>query len=322
MDAPVKNEAGLADAGAPPVAGDARAVDHDSTASAASAAHGATAKDLDLDSGDARAARGDMAVGRSAAGSAPLATDNVAVSVGARQLVSGLTVSFAPGEFVAVLGRNGCGKTLTLHTLAGLRTPAAGTVFLDGAAVDRSDRRAVARKLGLLAQDLDEGFVTTALETVLIGRHPHLKFWQWESAQDGELARKALAAMELGDFAARRTDTMSGGEQRRVAIAALLAQAPGVYLLDEPTNHLDPHHQLAVLELFRGLVRGGSTVIATLHDPTLAARFADRALLLFGDGRWSMGAATEVITAESLSSLYLTPMLEVRQDGRRIFVTA
>jgi iron complex transport system ATP-binding protein len=188
--------------------------------------------------------------------------------------------------------------------------------------MDQLDRRAVARRLGLLAQDLDDGFVTTAMETVLIGRHPHLKFWQWESAQDGELARKALAAMDLEDFAERRTDTMSGGEQRRTAIAALLAQAPGVYLLDEPTNHLDPHHQLAVLELFRQLARGGSTVIATLHDPTLAARFADRALLLFGDGRWSMGAASEVIAAENLSSLYLTPMIEVRQDGRRIFVPA
>ena len=270
--------------------------------------------------GNAAAAGGPAESGVTA--SAPLAAQDVAVSVASRQLVSGLTVSFAPGEFVAVLGRNGCGKTLTLHTLAGLRKPAAGTVLLGGSAVERQDRRAVARRLGLLAQDLDEGFVTTAMETVLIGRHPHLKFWQWENAQDGELARKALTAVDLADFADRRTDTMSGGEQRRVAIAALLAQAPAVYLLDEPTNHLDPHHQLAVLELFRELTRGGSTVIATLHDPTLAARFADRALLLFGDGRWRVGAASEAIAAESLSSLYLTPMIEVRQDGRRIFVPA
>jgi iron complex transport system ATP-binding protein len=253
---------------------------------------------------------------------APLATKDVGVSVGGRRLVSGLTVGFEAGEFVAVLGRNGCGKTLTLHTLAGLREPDSGVVLLDGNTVDHLEPRAVARRLGLLAQDLDDGFVTTAMETVLIGRHPHLKFWQWESVEDGELARKALAAMDLGDFGERRTDTMSGGEQRRVAIAALLAQAPGVYLLDEPTNHLDPHHQLAVLELFRELARKGSTVIATLHDPTLAARFADRALLLFGDGRWNLGAASEAISAESLSGLYLTPMIEVRQDGRRIFVSA
>ncbi len=93
---------------------------------------------------------------------APLATNDVAVDVGTRELVSNLTVSFAPGEFVAVLGRNGCGKTLTLHTLAGLRKPASGTVLLDGIPVDQRDKRHVARRLGLLAQDLDEGFVTTA----------------------------------------------------------------------------------------------------------------------------------------------------------------
>jgi iron complex transport system ATP-binding protein len=252
--------------------------------------------------------------------SAPLAARNVSVRIGARELVNNLTVDFSTGEFVAVLGRNGCGKTLTLHTLAGLREPAVGTVLVDGLPVKQHNRRNVARRLGLLVQDLEDGFVTTSLETVLIGRHPHLKFWQWETEEDARLARDALAAVDLADFAARRTDTLSGGEQRRVAIAALLAQAPGVFLLDEPTNHLDPHHQLAVLSLFRELAQRGSTVIATLHDPTLAARFADRALLLFGDGRWAAGPAQETIAADSLSALYLTPMVEVQQDNRRIFV--
>jgi iron complex transport system ATP-binding protein len=251
---------------------------------------------------------------------APLAAKEVAVGVGGRELVSNLTVSFAAGEFVAVLGRNGCGKTLTIHTLAGLREPASGTVLVDGLPMAQHSTRTVARRLGLLAQDPEDGFVTTALESVLIGRHPHLSFWQWETAEDGRLARDALASVDLAEFSARRTDTMSGGEQRRVAIAALLAQAPSVYLLDEPTNHLDPHHQLAVLSLFRELAARGCTVIATLHDPTLAARFADRALLLFGDGRWAAGPAGETIAADTLSSLYLTPMMEVRQEGRRIFI--
>jgi iron complex transport system ATP-binding protein len=250
----------------------------------------------------------------------PLATKNVAVKVGQRALVSNLTMDFAAGEFVAVLGRNGCGKTLTLHTLAGLRAPAVGTVLVDGRPLDQHNRRTVAQRLGLLAQDLEDGFVTTSMETVLVGRHPHLAFWQWETAEDGRLAHEALAAVDLVDFSERRTDTMSGGEQRRVAIAALLAQAPGVFLLDEPTNHLDPHHQLAVLDLFRGLARAGSTVIATLHDPTLAARFADRALLLFGDGKWATGPVGDTVHAENLSALYQTPMMEVRQDDRRIFV--
>jgi iron complex transport system ATP-binding protein len=160
------------------------------------------------------------------------------------------------------------------------------------------------------------------MESVLIGRHPHLSFWQWETANDARIARDALAAVDLADFATRRTDTLSGGERRRVAIAALLAQQPGIFLLDEPTNHLDPHHQLAVLSLFRQLADKGSTVIATLHDPTLAARFANRALLLFGDGRWTAGPTDATLSAETLSALYLTPIVEIRHDGRRIFMPA
>src|SRR5581483_8078472 len=151
----------------------------------------------------------------------------------------------------AVLGRNGCGKTLTLHTLAGLRAAATGTVLLDGVPLEQHNRRSAARRLGLLAQDIEDGFASTSLETVLIGRHPHLAFWQWESAADVAIAHKALATVDMADFASRRTDTLSGGELRRVAVAALLAQAPDICLLDEPTNHLDPHHQLAVLGLFR-----------------------------------------------------------------------
>ena len=253
---------------------------------------------------------------------AGLSAAAVSVRAGTRELVRGLAVQFAPGELIAILGRNGSGKTLTLHTLAGLREPSAGVVFLDGAPMAQLRRRAVALRLGLLPQDLEDAFVSTAIETVLIGRHPHLSLWQWESAEDEHLAREALRAVDLENFATRRTDTLSGGEQRRVAVAALLAQQPAIFLLDEPTNHLDPHHQLAILGLFRRLTDSGRTVITTLHDPTLAARFADRVLLLHGDGRWVLGPVATTLTAASLSELYVAPMIELGQDGRRVFVSA
>lgn len=251
-----------------------------------------------------------------------LAAAHLTVRAGARELVRELTVGFAPGEVVAILGRNGSGKTLTLHTLAGLRHAAGGEVLLDGTPLGGLKRRSVALRLGLLPQDIEDAFVTSAIETVLIGRHPHLKLWQWETAEDERLARAALAAVDLENFAARRTDSLSGGEQRRLAIAALLAQQPGIFLLDEPTNHLDPHHQLAVLGLFRRLADEGCTVVTTLHDPTLAARFADRALLLFGDGRWSLAPVASALTEAALSELYLAPMIELGRDGRRVFVSA
>jgi iron complex transport system ATP-binding protein len=244
------------------------------------------------------------------------------VSVGARRLVAGLSLEFVPGEFVAILGRNGTGKTLTLHTLLGLRKPQGGAVYLDGVAMEGLSRKTVALRLGLLAQDVEESFVTTALEAVLVGRNPHLKLWQWETAEDERIAHEALTAVDLEGFAGRRTDTLSGGELRRVAVAGLLAQEPAVFLLDEPSNHLDPAHQVGILGLFRELCTAGKTVIATLHDPTVAARYADRVVLLHGDGRWAAGAASELLTAEKLSELYLSPMLELEKEGRRVFVSA
>jgi len=254
--------------------------------------------------------------------SAALAARSLGIRAGERQLVTELSVEFRAGEFTAILGRNGCGKTLTLHTLAGLRRPQQGVVRLDGAPLDRVRRRAIAQRLGVLTQDLEESFSTTALESVLIGRHPHLAAWQWETAEDERLARAALAHVQMESFAARSTERLSGGERRRVAIASLLAQAPQVFLLDEPTNHLDPHHQIAVLDLFRAQANAGRTVIATLHDPTLAARFADRVILLFGDGRWLEGPTRATLTSGTLSEIYLTPIIEIDAPNRRVFVSA
>ncbi len=245
---------------------------------------------------------------------------DLTVSVSERTLVRQLSVDLNRGEFIAVLGRNGSGKTLTLHTLAGLRPPQSGLVRLDNTPLVQLSRRDIARHVGLLTQETEAQAGATVLQTVLLGRHPHLALWQWESAEDERLAREALRAVELADLELRHTETLSGGERQRMAIAALLTQQPDILLLDEPTNHLDPHHQLAVLQLFRAAADGGKTVVATMHDPTLAARFADRVLLLFGDGRWQYGAVAESLTPETLSELYLTAVSALQLGERSVFV--
>lgn len=252
---------------------------------------------------------------------ANLTVRGLTIRVGDRLLVRELDLEFRAGELVAILGRNGSGKTLTLHALAGLGAAASGRVLLNGTPLEHLGRRAIAREIGILTQDREEGLPSTVLESVLIGRNPHLKPLQWETAADQRIAAVCLERLDLGAFSERQLETLSGGEQRRVALAALLAQDPGIFLLDEPTNHLDPHHQTGVLELFRGLAGAGRTVIATLHDPTLAARFADRVLLLNGDGRWQAGATAEVLTVRALEELYLTPIVELRSQGRRAFLS-
>ena len=234
----------------------------------------------------------------------------------------GLSIEAQGGEFIAVLGRNGVGKTLTLHTLAGLRTPAAGSVLLEGRELAAWGGRERAQRLALLPQLIEDPFPATVLETALIGRHPHLPFWQWEDAADFACARAALAAVGLESLAARAVDSLSGGERRRLDIATLLAQDAAVCLLDEPTNHLDPRHRNEMLALFRARADAGRLVVAALHDPTLAARSADKALLLFGDGRWRFGEAATILSGANLSELYEVPVGELAWRGQRVFVSA
>jgi iron complex transport system ATP-binding protein len=249
-----------------------------------------------------------------------LACTQLTVEVAGRALVRDLELAIAGGTVTAILGCNGAGKTLTLHTLAGLRAPAHGGVTLDGDLLASWPRRALARKLGLLTQTTEDPFPSTVLDSVLVGRHPHIDFWRWESDADRAIARAALRAVALEDLAERDLDTLSGGERRRVALATLLAQNPDVFLLDEPINHLDPHHQLDVLKLLRAKAQAGRAVVMSLHDAGLAARFSDHALLLFGNGEWLSGPTAAVLTPETMTKLYGITVREIAWAGGRTFV--
>ncbi len=239
--------------------------------------------------------------------SALLETEALTITAGSRTLVRDLTFSVRAGSLVALLGPNGVGKTLTLHTLAGLRSPASGLVRLRGTDSGALGQRERALAVGLLLQEQDDPFPTTVLETALMGRHARLGLWQWETAEDHAAARAALAIMDLDGREQRLAGTLSGGERRRLGLATLLVQDPDVLLLDEPLNHLDPAHQFAVLAALGRLAAEGKVVIASLHDPALAARHFDTALLLHGDGRWQLGGVSSLLTGDRLADLYAVP---------------
>jgi len=247
---------------------------------------------------------------------------SLTVRVPGRELLRGLETTLRPGRVVALLGRNGAGKSSLLHVLAGLAEPAAGDVQLGGRALGEWPRRELARQLGLLTQTSEDPFPGTALETALVGRHPHIDFWQWESEADRAIARECLAAVDLAGLEERDVGTLSGGERRRLALATVLAQDPQLYLLDEPIQQLDPQHQLDVLRRLRSLADAGRTVVLSLHDPGLAVRFADDVLLLFGDGRWRYGAAADSLNEAAIAELYGIAVRELRWSGGRTFVPA
>lgn len=244
------------------------------------------------------------------------------MSVPGRCLVDALQLDLRRGELIAVLGQNGSGKTLTLMTLAGLRLPETGRVRLLDSDLFSAPRQLTAQHLALLPQDIDDIFPATVMDTALIGRHPHIGRFRWESAEDYAAAREALRTVGLAALSERDILTLSGGERRRLAIAQILTQAPDVYLLDEPTNHLDPQHQLDALRVFRGAADSGAAVIASLHDVNLAVRYADRCLLLFGDGRWELGQSADILTEDRLSELFATRMEAVDWRSKKLFVAS
>ena len=249
-----------------------------------------------------------------------LVSRELRVSVPGRLLVDHLDLTLSRGEFIAVLGRNGAGKTLSLLTLAGLRAADAGEILLGSENIASMRRQQIARQLALLTQDTEDIFPATVMDTALIGRHPHLARLSWESADDRKIAQASLVAAGIADLSQRDVLSLTGGERRRLAIAQILTQDPDVYLLEEPTNHLDPQHQLDTLQIFRRAADGGAGVIASLHDVNLAARYADRCLLLFGDGRWELGPASEILNESRLEEVYATPMESVDWRGGRLFV--
>jgi iron complex transport system ATP-binding protein len=255
-------------------------------------------------------------------GNAPLLeTRKLAVSIGDRTFCRDLDLKLQAGERLAILGRNGAGKSTLLSVLAGLRAPSSGEVLINGASYAALGARQSALIRGWLPQARGDAFASTVLETALVGRHPHHDRWGWENDKDAKIVRAALAAVDLSAFEQRDIQTLSGGERQRLAIATLLAQAPRLFLLDEPIAHLDLKHQIAMLELFAGAARDcGAALAMVLHEPALACRFCDRALLIHGDGHTETGPISEMLTADRLSALYQYPLQVMERDGRVSFI--
>jgi len=157
------------------------------------------------------------------------------------------------------------------------------------------------------------------LETVLIGRHPHLKSWQWESDNDLQIAHDALALVGLSNFDERSILTLSGGERQRVALATLLVQQTKIHLLDEPVNHLDIHHQHEVMKILTSNNANIANVFV-LHDVNLAIQYCDHALLIYGNGSTRQGICSEVLTEKYLTELYQHPLHEIKHNEQRWFI--
>jgi iron complex transport system ATP-binding protein len=246
-----------------------------------------------------------------------LTTENLCIAINKKILFKDLNITFKSGEIWGILGRNGVGKTTLLHTLATLRQPESGQIYLQDLPIENYSIKERARKLALLLQTYEDHFQSNVLETVLMGRHPHRKHLFWESAEDIHCAREALATVGLSHVISRDIKSLSGGERRRVDIAMTIAQKPLVFLLDEPTNHLDIHYQMNILNYFHELVTAkGHVVMMTLHDINHAAKYCTHILLL-GEKQYFAGPKESILTSINLTQIYGHEILHLDHKGNK-----
>ena len=233
-----------------------------------------------------------------------LALERVAVELGGRNVVDGVSFTVGHGEWVALIGPNGAGKTTLLRAVAGLVSHD-GVISVDGEPAQKLGRRELARRVALVPQvPLMPGGMTVR-EYVLLGRTPYVPYAGRESRRDLSVTEDALARLDLVGLAGRSLGTLSGGERQRAVLARALAQDAPLLLLDEPTTALDAGRQQEALELIDALrLDAGLTVLAAMHDLTLAGQYASRLLLLSGGRIVAHGAPAEVLTEPLIAEHY------------------
>lgn len=250
-----------------------------------------------------------------------LKIQNLGLTIGQKQICKNLNLTLSNGEFWAILGNNGVGKTTLIHSLCNLYPSPPGSIHLDEKSIQEMDKRTLAQSIGLMQQDYEYFFPCTVMEAVLMGRYPYLSAWQWESEQDHQIAEQALQKTNLLDLQDRQVKTLSGGEKRRLHLAMLICQSPDIFLLDEPTNHLDLSTQILFLERLKQHFQKQQKIgIMVVHDPNLAIKYCTHALLLFGQGEWLAGPCADVLDAANLSRMYQYPIKKLQLDGETLFV--
>jgi ABC-type cobalamin/Fe3+-siderophores transport system ATPase subunit len=247
----------------------------------------------------------------------------VALRIGGHPLLTSVEAHVRTGEFVALVGPNGVGKTTLLRAIAGLHPLDAGMILLDGTAAEQLSGAARALRAAFVTGDEVVLDAVSVADIVSIGRFPHHRWWEWQTRpEDVAAVEQAVHAVRMEPFADRLFSTLSAGERQRVWIAMGLAQATPILLLDEPTSHLDVRVAHEILALLRELAAGGKTVFCSLHDLNEAAAYADRIALLGNQTLLALAQPEELLSGSLLESVYGIAMERVRLEGSRLRVFA
>ncbi|MFH2061319.1 MAG: ABC transporter ATP-binding protein [Pseudomonadota bacterium] len=226
-----------------------------------------------------------------------------------KMILKNISFSTNPGEFVSIIGPNGCGKTTLIKIISKINKPEKGNIYIKGINIQTMSNQQLARHIAVVMQSVEP--VTMSVEEyVLLGRLPFLKKYQFfETAQDIALAHKYMELTGILKFKDASINEISGGERQLAAIARALTQEPKLLILDEPTSHLDITHQIQILELISSLKKTLSlSVLTVLHDLNLAAEYSDRLVLLNGKNGeiYKTGTCEQVLSEKSIQDVYNT----------------
>ena len=230
---------------------------------------------------------------------------NITVSYDERTAVADVSLRAEPSQVIAIIGPNGAGKSTLLRALNGGAKPTRGEVLLDEQSIELYARRAVARRIAVVAQEAELRFPVTVMEFVLGGRYGWSSAWGWENEHDVEIAREIINETEREGFESRLMNELSGGERQRAVLARALATEAKIFLLDEPTANLDLAHQARILRLIRNQCDGRqSAAVVVTHDVNLAAEFSDRVMLMKDGKTIAFGVPREVLTNDLLKEVF------------------
>lgn len=228
-------------------------------------------------------------------------TDDLHAMLGGTEILHGIDFTAGNRSLVGVIGPNGSGKSTLLKCIYRVLKPSAGAVFVDGQPLSEYRVRDSAKKIAVLAQHNFYNFEFTVQDVVLMGRAPHKRALERDSAVDFKIVHEAMERVGVAPLRDRLFSTLSGGEQQRVLLARALAQQTPCLILDEPTNHLDIKYQLELLDLVRSLDR---TVIAAIHDLNIAAMYCDTIFVMQSGRIVAAGAPRDVLTRSLIRSVY------------------
>jgi iron complex transport system ATP-binding protein len=253
-----------------------------------------------------------------------LVAENIDVELSGRTVLRSVSCRLKNGEITAILGANGAGKTTLLKTLNGTIGTLNGEVLLGERLLSTLQRREIARRIAVVAQENETKFPVTVLEYVLSGRFVRGGAFGWETPEDIQAANLALDECDLNAYSGRLMNELSGGERQRVVLARALAAETEVLLLDEPTANLDLAHQASMFKLVREKCRSRGIAAAVItHDLNLASEFADKILLLLDGSVFAMGAPRETLTSENISMVFeMEVLLDENPASGKVRVTS